>query len=158
MMMIFSSIFNFLVVVGILWYYGRKPTLEFFANRRNTIESAIRGAENQYAQAESALKVWEQKWSNSQTEANQLRSDAKERAEIFRKRTLESANLEAERIEKDAQLLGKGEVLRAKRTLQREVAERSIRMAEKFLEGHLDERDRHKLVADYMEIVGHGQA
>jgi F-type H+-transporting ATPase subunit b len=158
MVIVISSIVNFLLVVFILWYFGRKPTAEFFAHRRTAIESAIGEAETLYFEAEKTLNTWETKWKQCEAQAKALFDEAKGTLARHREKTLGAANEEAARLAKESQLLGKGEVLRARRLLQQELAERSISMAEKFMEKQLDDRDRHKLVSEYVEIVGNGKA
>ena len=49
-----------------------------------------------------------------------------------------------------------GETVKAKKALQREAIERSVELAELYLGEHLPAQDKHKLVSEFVELVGHG--
>jgi len=158
MVIVISSIVNFAVVLFILWYFGRKPIAEFFQQRRHTIQVAISEAEAQYLEAEKSLSTWQTRMKESEAEARTMFDDAKASMKKFSERTVASAQNETQRIKQESQLLGKGEILRAKQGLQTEMAEKSIALAERYLSKQLDERDKHQLVSEYVEIVGNGKA
>ncbi len=155
---IIPIIFNFLAVLAILYFSTRKAFTQFLINRSKEIANAITEAEKLYAEASSQLAQCEADTKNSQDHAKTLFDDAKVTLERIRKTALEKARAEAERVSKEAALTSKTEFARAKLALQRELAEKSLKEAEAYLKGHLNDEDRHGLVSNYVETVGNGHA
>ncbi len=156
MELILAPIFNFLVVVFILWYFGRGPIGEFLVTRSKTVESAIGDAEAASRSASAELVEWKKSWESSEAHVKAQLDEAKVAMERLRETTLKAAKVEADRIRKESELVGKSEVMKAKESLRREVAEKSVKLAEAYLAGHLGDKDQQKLVSEYVEIVGNG--
>lgn len=149
-------VFNFLVVVFILVYFGRKPMAAFLVTRSETVANDIQTAEAESQRAMERLEVSQRNWDNSRAHATQQMEEAKSAMARLRESTLKSAHEEAARVKKESRLVGQSEASRAKSLLQKEVVEKSVRMAESYLTGHLSDKDRQKLVSEYVEIVGNG--
>jgi F-type H+-transporting ATPase subunit b len=147
---------NFLVVMAILIYFGRKPLADMLVARSSDIAKAIRGAEAEASEANAALKVWESKWSSSAAEAKQNLEDTHKRAATLRESTLANARKQATRIVQEAGLVGQTEANKGRETLQKEIVRKSITMANDFLSAHVGEKDRHQLVTEYVELLGNG--
>lgn len=150
------AIVNFLAVVFILVYFGRKPMAAFLATRSETVSADIRAAEAESKVARERLEKSQRNWDSSAAHAKQQMEEAKAAMVRYRDNSLKSAATEAERVKRESRLVGASETSRAKTLLQREVVEKSVRMAEAYLTGHLTDKDRTKLVTEYVEIVGNG--
>ena len=48
--------------------------------------------------------------------------------------------------------------MKAHDSLEREIARKSVAMAAKYLQTHLGEKEKHKLVSDYVEIISNETA
>lgn len=155
---ILPVVVNFLAVVGVLFFATRKSAAAFLVTRREQVGGQILEAEKLWKEADADLRHWEGEWKSSEAHAKQLLDEARASSEHLKKTSLEKAATEASRIQREGELLGQTELARAKRSLQREVAERSIRAASQYLSGHVAEEDRSKLLNEYVEIVGHGSA
>ena len=153
---IIDSILNFSIVVFIFVFFGRKPFAKFLVTRSETMKNSIDEAEKSVTEARKELATWEKNWVEAQSHAHQNKLDSENSLERFKAKTLADAKHEAERIKKEAELLSAGEVSKAKKGLQQEAIERSVELAELYLGEHMPAQDKHKLVAEFVELVGHG--
>lgn len=151
-----AATLNFLVVVLILGYFGRKPMKTFLANRSETFSTVLLAAETQFTESQKRLKTWETNTRDAEAHAKAQLDDAKVAIKRQREAALVTAKSEAERVTKESRLVGRSETARAKEALQREIATQSVRLAEAYLVGHLTDNDRQKLVGEYVEILGNG--
>jgi len=152
------AIVNFSAVVFILWYFGRKPTMTFLATRSDTVANTIREAEAQYRESEKSLKEWQRNRDASEAHAKTQFEEAKAAMVRQRESALAAAKTEAERVKRESRLVGQSELAKAKELLQREVVLKSVQVAQGYLAGHLSDKDRQKLVSEYVEILGNGTA
>lgn len=155
---IIAQILNFSLVVFILVYFGRKPFNAFLQTRSESVGKAILDAEKESKIVFAELADIESKISQQAAYVQQLQSDAQASLTKFKSTTLEHAASEATRIVREGELLGQGETLRKREALQREIAEKSLGLAKKFLNEQLEARDKERLVGEYVKLVGHGQA
>jgi F-type H+-transporting ATPase subunit b len=156
MVEIIAPLFNFAIVVFILWKFGRQPFREFLSTRSKNIATQIQEAEFQSAEAKKLLGVAEKNWKSCETKACQFQEEAVAIVQRYREQTVLAARAEAERIQRESKMVAQSEMLKAKDTLQREIAQRSVRMAGQYLLAHLAEKDKQKLVSDYVELLSHG--
>jgi len=155
---ILAPILNFLVVVFIFWFFGRKPFGAFLVSRSQGVENSILDAEAASKTAGADLAQWKNSWSSSEAHAKQQLDEAKVAMTKLSESSKRFAATESERIKKEATLVSQSEVIKARVSLQREVAEKSVKLAEAYLSGHLAEKDQNNLVTEYVEIVGNGTA
>jgi F-type H+-transporting ATPase subunit b len=153
---VIASILNFSVVVFIFVFFGRKPFANFLASRSESIRKSIDEAEKLVQEARQELATWETNWKDAQSHAEQDKNDSATSLKRFKDKTLFDAAYEAERIKKEAELLSSGEILKAKKGLQTEAIERSVELAELYLSEHLPAQEKHKLVTEFVDLVGHG--
>jgi F-type H+-transporting ATPase subunit b len=153
---VIASILNFSVVVFIFVFFGRKPFASFMAARSEGVKNLISEAEQMAKNAHEELSTWENNWNQAQAHALQDKKDSEASLIRFREKTLTEAKHEAERIKKEAELLSSGEILKAKQGLHKEAIERSVELAELYLGEHLPAQEKHKLVTEFVDLVGHG--
>lgn len=152
----YAAIVNFLAVVGILVYFGRKPFNDFLKARSEGIRVGMAEAEALSKDSFALRDKWRASWSGKDAYINQQHEEAKVALKNQRERELATAKVEAERIEKDSELMGAGEVAKAKRKLQDEIIHSSIGGAQKYFGEGLSAKDREKLVSEYVDLVNHG--
>ena len=155
---ILPVIFNFALVLGILYFSCRKAFAAFLINRSKDIGTQIQDAEKLYSESHAFLIQSEADSKASEAHAKRLLDDAKVTLERVRTTSLEKAKHEAERVSKEASMVGKTELARARMTLQKELAQKSLSAAEGYLTSHMNDEDRHGLVNNYVETVGNGHA
>ncbi len=150
------NILNFGIVVFILGYFGRKPFLDTLSMRSTSIGNHVKEATDQAAQAQTFLSEWETSWKNAEAHTATMKREAEESIQRQREKAMASARTEATRIQRETELVAKSEGQRAKHNIQKEIAGRSITLAQEFLARQLSEKDQKKLVIDYVEGVKNG--
>lgn len=142
-------LFNFSIVVAILYLAARKSVPEHFRLRAEKLDQAIRGAERDFAAASKECDAWNTKMQHAPDEAKAFAADAKSSLTRYRETTLAAAKKESERVAKEAVALANTELQRAKESLGRELALRSLRASASYLRGHLEDRDREVLLDQF---------
>jgi F0F1-type ATP synthase membrane subunit b/b' len=150
---IIASIVNFGAVVGILYFGARKPFVQMLQDRSETVKKSMDEATALSSEAQSSLSKWEHNWRERENSIRQQIADAQAALKVQKEKTIASAKHEAERIQRDAELMGASEVTRAKRTLQEELVEKSVNMAANYLGKSLSAKDKQKLVVEYVDMV-----
>lgn len=156
MLDVLAPVFNFFMVLAIFYFAGRKAFMGMLASRSETVRKEMTEAETLYGEASKALSENENNFRNREALAKREMDEAFAAAQRNHDRTLTSARNEAERIKREAKMMGSNEVERAKQNLQKELAEKSLEMASIYLDKHLDAKDKGKLVQEYVELVGNG--
>ena len=147
---------NLLLLLGVLFYLGRKPVLNYLSERRQGIQDNLANSERLLQEAEARLAEWNQKASKLDVEIEELRQMARERAEQERSQILEDARATAERIKRDAASGVDREVERAKQALRDEAADLSVELAGKLLQEHVTDGDRDRLVDEFVSEIEAG--
>ncbi len=144
---------NFLILVAILYKFGKDPIVNIFRSRREAILNEYedlmakkREAERRYAELQEKLKGLE-------AEAQRLLESFREQGEHEAQRIIEEARKNAERIKQQAELYIQQEVARARAELQREVAELAVRMAEEILRKNITPEDQKRLFKEFVEKI-----
>lgn len=153
-----STILNFVVVVGILWYAGRKPIGEFFATRSKGIATSVNEARSLSSQAKALLNEWDAKSRSAQSEIARQKEDAAQTVAKLKEATTARVKTESKRIADESVLVAAAEQQKAKRALRRGLATESLDQARRYLENHVEGKDSAKLLTDYLEKVAHGNA
>lgn len=156
--LIIPVLVNFSLLVTILWWALRKPAKQFLISRSDRIAASIAEAQTLATDASRELKKWEASWTSGEVYSKTMFDEAKVQLAKQHEGAIVRAKNEAVRISKEGELVGHSEGVKAKAMLEREIIEKSVFFAGQYLEGHLREDDRHKLVSDYVEAVGNGKA
>jgi F-type H+-transporting ATPase subunit b len=141
---------NLLLLIGVLVYVGRKPIRNFFADRRLEIREELDNAAKLRDEAEARFTEWQRRLADLDTELDQLRARARERAETERNRILADAAATAERIREDAHAAIEQETRRAQALLRDEASSLSIELAEGVLDREVTDSDRARLVDEFI--------
>jgi len=147
---------NLLLLLGVLFYLGRKPVLNYLSERRQRIQDNLASSEQLLKEAEDRLAEWTQRAAKLDVEIEELRQMARERAEQERSQILEDARATAERIKRDAASGVDREVERAKQALRDEAADLSVELAGKLLQEQVTDGDRDRLVDEFVAEIEAG--
>ena len=141
---------DFLVFVGILVFFLRKPVASFIAQRRETLTSEISEAQKLREEAEARLADYSTRLASLEEEVARVMAEARQSAENERARILEEANATAERMARDAET----RIAQASRRLEHELGlrmvELSVEMAEGILATKVDDKVRRRHVTEYI--------
>lgn len=150
------DIVNFVILVGVLVYFGRGPLQEMFSTRRATIASDIEAASALLEQAEARNAEWQRKLADLDRDLEQIRTTARRRAEEERERILAEANEAADRIQRDAVASVEQELRRAQEELREEAASLASELAAGILDDQIGDGDRDRLLDEFISRVGQG--
>lgn len=147
---------NLLLLLGVLFYLGRKPILNYLSERRQRIQDNLANSEQLLKEAEARLAEWRERAARLDDEVEALRRMASERAEQERAKILEDARVAAERIRRDAASGVERELERAKQELRDEAADLAVELAGKLLQEQVTEDDRDRLVDEFVAAIESG--
>ena len=144
---------NFLILVTILWYFGRGPLKEHLVARRAALAEAIAGAERRRLEAEDRHREYEEKLARIEQEIASLLQTLREEGEREKERVLLKAREEAERIKHDAEFTAKQELRKAQAALREEAAALTVELAEKIIRQTITGEDQERILRDYLARV-----
>jgi F-type H+-transporting ATPase subunit b len=148
-----KTAFNLVLLLGVLVYFARKPVLEYFADRRSTIEEDLTGAAAELTDAEAVYAKWQRRLIDLESELEQIRTTGRQRAESERERIIADAEVAAERIRNNASAAITQELRRAREQLREEAAQLAIEMAGDRLAREVTDADRDRLLDEFIERV-----
>jgi F-type H+-transporting ATPase subunit b len=144
---------NLLILIGVLFYVGRKPIREFFNDRRLQIREDLDSAAKLRDEAEARFTEWQRRLVDLDAELDQLRARARERAEAERERILEAAATAADRVREDARAAIDHETRRAQALLREEASDLAIELAAGLLGREVTDADRGRLVDEFISRI-----
>ena len=141
---------NLALLLGVLFYFGRKPISEFFSSRRSEIHSELNEAADLLATAEQRNSELQRRLVDLDSEIEEIREEAGRRAEEEAERILADAHATAERIRRDAKAGVAQELRRAQSALRDEAADLALEMVARKLSEQVGDADRERLVDEFI--------
>jgi F-type H+-transporting ATPase subunit b len=149
---------NLVLLLGVIFYFARKPVLEYFDSRRRTIKEDLTGAAAELTDAEATYAKWQRRLIDLETELEEIRTTSRHRAESERERIIADAHTAAERIRNNASAAITQELRRAREQLREEAAQLAIEMAADRLAREVTAADRDRLLDEFIDRVEQGDA
>ena len=149
-----TNLINLAILLYVLFYFGRKVVGNLLSERRSTIETAIREAEERKQKAAGALAEQQQKLAQAQTKAEQIRADAEKSAKAAGEAILAKAVKDVDRLKADASRDMEVERDRAIAELRQRVAKLALEQAESQLQSRLDDNAQQRLVDRSIALLG----
>jgi len=144
---------NLVIVLALLFYYGRKPIIEFFASRRAAITHDLDSAAQLLEQAESRNASIQRRLIDLDAQREEIRENTRRRAEDESEQILAEARLSAERIRDEASSAIDQELRRAHEELRREAADLALELAANLLREKITDMDRERLVDEFVTRI-----
>ena len=144
---------NLFLILAVIIYFAREPMKNFFAERREQIQSDIAESGRLLADAEARLSEWQERMGQLDAEIEKIRATERRRVQREREKILEEAQQAAERIRSEAGVAVEREVRRAQEELRREAAELALEMAEDLLRERMGDEDQSRLVDEFIARV-----
>lgn len=144
---------NFVLLVVALVYFARKPVQSFFADRRAEIQEQLQRAADALSAAEQRHTELQRQLVDLDRDLQDIRARTRARAESERDRLLADAKAAARRIENDARAAVEREVDRARAQLRHEASELAIEIAATRLQSQVDDRDRDRLIDEFIDHI-----
>jgi len=150
--MVFQAL-NLAILLGVLFYFGRKPIREFFASRRSGIQTELGQAAALLTAAEQRNAELQRRLVDLSTEVDEIQSLATQRAEDEAEHIVADARASAERIRRDAAAAVGQELRRAQSQLREEAADLALELAATKLKDQVGTSDRDRLVDEFIMRV-----
>jgi F-type H+-transporting ATPase subunit b len=152
-----SNLINLSILLGVLFFYGRKIVGNVLSERRAKIAAQIEEVEQKLKQAAKSLEEQQQKLTQAQATAAQIRKDAEANAEKTKQEIIAQGEKEVERIKVMAVQDLNSEQDRAIAELRQRVAALAIERVEARLQGILDDSTQQTLIDRSIAQLGGGR-
>jgi F-type H+-transporting ATPase subunit b len=149
-----GKIFNLGLVVGVLVWVGRKPLVEFFRNRTQSICEQLDEAQQARQEAEARLAEMRDRMRNLDRELKEIRSASEREAQAEYERLVAEAERDAEKIVARARQEIDGMTRAAQLELKAHAAELSVRLAEEKIRAEITDEDRARLFGKFVRQLG----
>jgi F-type H+-transporting ATPase subunit b len=146
-------IFNFVVLVGALFFLLRKPVGKAFAARTEGIREKLADLEQQKAEAEKMQAEYKEKLGLLQEETAKIVDSYIEAGEKAKAQIIEEAKKAADKMRENATAAIQHEFDRAKAEIQGEIVTESVAAAHKLIQAQIDTDDQNRLVDEYIAKV-----
>ncbi len=144
---------NFIALVIILYKLLKKPVVNFFKNRKESILKEYEELLAKKKEAEARYLELQEKIKNLKAEAEAIYQNYVEQGIKEKERILEEARLQAERIKEQAQLYIAQEMEKAKERLKVELAEEAVKLAEEILRKNITPEDQKRVFKEVLEQI-----
>ncbi len=151
---IIISILNLLILFLILKKFLYKPVEAMLQKRQSLIDKDLESAKEANAEAQSKKKIYEDKLSAADSEAEDILNEARRRAERKSDKIVASAKERADDIVSQAKSDAELEKKRAQSEIKHEITEVSTLLSEKILEREINKEDHRKLIDSFIENLG----
>ena len=148
-------VIDFLVLIGVIVWFARKPIRNFVTSRRERIVSEMEEAQALRKEAMEKLNDYEQRLEHIETEIQEILENAQKAGEEERKRILVEATTTAEQIRTDAKTRLEQEGRKLRLALQEQLVDMAVSAAQKGLKTQLTGGHQDQFVDDYIDQVQH---
>ena len=131
-----------------------KPVKNLLASRQAELDHQYAAAEEAERQAKEHQDAWEQKLQGAEDEANAIITDATDIAKTRAEQIVSEANDKAESIVARAQEEAILERKKATDSMKKEIVDVSSAIAEKMLEREVNEEDHRVMIDSFIEQIG----
>lgn len=145
--------FSTLLFLFLMNKYLVPPIMEALNERETRIKDSLESAEKALARAEQISKDNKKALKEAEIQAQKIRKDALEDAELLRTERIEKAKTDAEKILENARVTIEQEKKRALSELRNEVAELAVQSAGIIIQQELDKDKNKKLVDSFINDI-----
>ena len=143
--------FNFIVLVGILYWLLADKIRDFMTGRREGIQNALAEAVSAREAAEKKFREVSEKLEKATGEIEQIGEMIRSQGLAEKERIIEDARKAAEKMKEDTQARMEQEFSKGSRDLRIEAVRLSTEMAEEILKKQIRPEDHESMVKDYIE-------
>jgi F-type H+-transporting ATPase subunit b len=145
------GIVSFAVLAFLLWKVAMPALNRMLEARQQAVVGGLREAEQAKQEAQGLLDDYRQQLSNAKDEANRIIEEARQTAEAMRAELTTKASADADEIVAKARSEVSAERDRALAEVRQEVADLSLDLAERVVQGSLDRDAQRGLIGRYLE-------
>jgi len=151
---IIFPLLNFLIYVGVIYYFALPLVRRFLRSRRDEVVATITAAETRKQRAKALVEDYERRLANLDQEGQSIQELLKTEGEREKARLISEAELMATKIKSDAEFLAEQEIKIAKQQVLEEMAERAKVLATDLVRRHISPADQARLVEEFIQQVG----
>jgi F-type H+-transporting ATPase subunit b len=145
---------NFVLLMAIIWYYGRKPAATFLRGAAQAAQAVLGEPRERVRAAEAELAAQRKRIGDLESELERLLAEAREEARREYERVIAEAHVQAERIKAGVQAQVELEFGKARKELQAELARQTVRLAEEMISRRMDAAAQQRIVTEAIESLG----
>ena len=145
--------FDFIVLVGLLYWLLAAQIKEFFSGRRVEIKKTLEESVEKKADAEKKYREYSEKLDKASVEIDGIFEMIKAQGIAEKQKIIEDAQKAAKKMKEDAHARIEQELKGASDQLKEEAVQLSVKMAEEILKRSITEQDHETMVKEYMDKV-----
>lgn len=155
---VLAMVLNFLILVGLLFRFGRKPVLDGLLNRKKSIMQDIDAAQELKSDAEERLRKYEKQLGNIEARRRELTAEFQAQFEADKTRLLAEAREKRTRLLKDAEFRVSQDLKTAQAELLTEAVDGAVKAAEEILGKRVEAADHERLADEFLTSIAPGLA
>ena len=145
--------FDFIVLVGLLYWLLAAKIKEFFSGRRAEIKEDLEKSVERKADAEKKYREYSEKLDKASVEIDGIFEMIKAQGITEKQKIIEDAEKAAKKMKEDAQARIEQELKGATDELKARAIQLSVQMAEEILKRSITAQDHEAMVKEYMDKV-----
>jgi F-type H+-transporting ATPase subunit b len=145
-----ALLINLAVLLGIYFYFGKKPVVEGLKKRKEDIAKEIEEAARMKKDAEARAKKYQASLANLDADLETTKKGLEEAGRVEKEKLVAEAKLKSDRMLKDAAFLVEQESKQAHIDLKREAVEGSFSHATSFLSTRVTDDDHDRLCLEFL--------
>jgi F-type H+-transporting ATPase subunit b len=145
--------FDFIVLVGLLYWLLAAQVKEFFSGRRAEIKKTLEESVEKKAEAEKKYREYSEKIDKASVEIDGIFEMIKAQGITEKQKIIEDAEKAAIKMKEDARTRIEQELKGASDQLKVQAIQLSVQMAEEILKRSITARDHEAMVEEYMNKV-----
>lgn len=145
--------FNFIILIGFLYWLLAAKIKDFFIDRRKDIKDNIENATKQKTEAEVKYRQYSEKIDKASEEIDSIFEMIKAQGVAEKQKIIDDAQKVAQKMKEDAQARIEQELQKASAQLRIEAVQLSVKMAEEILKRNITEKDHEAMIKEYMDKV-----
>jgi len=145
--------FNFLVLIGLLYWLLASKIKDFFVGRRAEIKEDLEKAVERKAEAEKKYREYSEKIDKASGEIDSILEMIKAQGVAEKQKIIEDAERTAKKMKEDAQARIEQEMKKATDDLKTQAVNLSVKMAEEILKKSITQDDHKSMVKEYIDKV-----
>ena len=145
--------FDFVVLVGLLYWLLAAQIKEFFSGRRAEIKKTLEESVEKKAEAEKKYREYSEKIDKASVEIDGIVEMIKVQGITEKQKIIEDAEKAAKKMKEDAHARIEQELKGASDQLKAQAVQLSVQMAEEILKRSITEQDHETMVKEYMDKV-----
>jgi F-type H+-transporting ATPase subunit b len=145
--------FDFIVLVGLLYWLLAAQIKEFFSGRRVEIKKTLEESVEKKAEAEKKYREYSEKIDKASVEIDGIFEMIKAQGITEKQKIIEDAEKAAKKMKEDARTRIEQELKGASDQLKAQAVQLSVQMAEEILKQSITAQDHEVMVKEYMDKV-----